>query len=88
MTSERKRCANRANARLSTGPKTAKGKARAAKNALRHGFSLSVLNDAVLAADVERLARYIAGAEADGEGMVLARRIAEAQTDLKRVREL
>jgi hypothetical protein len=38
VTSSRKRAANRRNAELSTGPKTASGKAVASKNALRHGL--------------------------------------------------
>ena len=41
MTSAHKLAANRANAQKSTGPKTVLGRARAAKNALRHGFSRS-----------------------------------------------
>lgn len=37
--SDRKLAANRANAQLSTGPKTAEGKAKSSANALRHGLS-------------------------------------------------
>ncbi len=37
--SERKRAANRANARRSTGPRTAAGKARVSLNALTHGMT-------------------------------------------------
>jgi len=42
LTSDRKIKANRANARMSTGPKTRHGRARSAKNAFRHGLSLAV----------------------------------------------
>jgi len=61
MISERKRAANCANARSSTGPRTAAGKTRAAKNALRHGLRSPVLSDPVLMAEVESLAKEIAG---------------------------
>jgi hypothetical protein len=86
MISARKINANRANARASTGPKTAEGRARAARNALRHGLSLSVHADPSLSEDVETLAREIAGTGANSEMQELARRIAEAQIDLRRVR--
>ena len=42
MTSARQIKTNHANARRSFGPKTAAGKARSAKNSLRHGLSSSV----------------------------------------------
>jgi hypothetical protein len=77
---------NRANARASTGPKTAHGRARSARNAHRHGLSLPVLADHTLSEEVEALAREIAGADATSEIQELARRFAEAQIDLRRVR--
>ncbi len=86
MTSDRKIKANRANARASTGPKTAQGRARAARNALRHGLSLPVYSDPALSEEVEALAREIAGTDANAEIQELARRVAEAQIDLRRVR--
>ena len=86
MTSERQRQANRANAQSSTGPKTAKGKKRSAVNARRHGLNVSVLHDPLLAKEVEALARRLAGPTASPEILFCARRVAEAQIDLQRVR--
>jgi hypothetical protein len=86
VTSTRKIEANRKNARASTGPKTAQGRARLARNALRHGLSLPVGSDPVLCEEVESLAGKIAGTEADVEIREFARRAAEAQIDLGRVR--
>jgi hypothetical protein len=82
LTSDRKIKANRANARASAGPKTAQGRARAARNAFRHGLSLPVSSDE----EVEALAREIAGTDANANIQELAHRVAEAQIDLRRVR--
>jgi hypothetical protein len=84
--STRKIEANRANARASTGPKTAQGRARTARNALRHALSVSVFSDSILSEELNALAREIAGPDADAEIQELARRIAEAEIDLRRVR--
>ena len=86
MTSDRKIKANRANARASTGPKTADGRARSARNALRHALSLPICSNPALSEEVETLAREIAGTGADAETQELARQVAEAQIDLRRVR--
>jgi hypothetical protein len=64
MTSARKTRSNRANARSSTGPKSAEGRTRSARNAVRYGLSLSVLSDPTLSQEVTALAREIAGANA------------------------
>ena len=86
MTSIRKIKANRANARASTGPTTAQGRARTARNALRHALSLPVSCDPVLSEAVDALARKITGPGADANIQELARRVAEAEIDLGRVR--
>ena len=86
MTSTRKIKANRANARASTGPTTAQGRARTARNALRHALSVSVFSDPILCEEVDALVREIAGPDADAEIQELARRVAEAEIDLRRVR--
>ena len=86
MTSTQKTRANRANARASTGPRTAEGRNRSARNARRHGLSLPVLADPVLSQDVTELTREIAGSNPSRELYALARRVAESQIDLRRVR--
>jgi hypothetical protein len=86
VTSARKVRANRVNARASTGPQTTRGRARAARNALRHALSLPVCSIPALSEEVEELAREIAGPGANAETQELARRVAEAQIDLRRVR--
>jgi hypothetical protein len=49
-------------------------------------LSLPVYSDPVLSEEVEALARGIVGTDADAETQELARHIAEAQIDLRRVR--
>jgi hypothetical protein len=75
-----------ADVRSSTGPKTAGGKSRSARNALKHGLSLPILSYRIFSEEVETLAREIGGANASLKIHELARRIAEAQIDLRRIR--
>jgi hypothetical protein len=81
-----KLAANRANARLSTGPRTADGKARSARNRTCHGLTGKTwwADPAVLAA-VERLGERIAG-NATGEEEEIAYQMAGAQITVMRAR--
>jgi hypothetical protein len=74
VTSDRRQCANVANAKSSTGPKTAAGKARSAQNAFRHGLNVPVRSDPLLAPEIEAMAHGISGPNADAETMEGARR--------------
>jgi hypothetical protein len=85
MISAAKLRANRANSLRSTGPKTAAGRAVSARNARRHGLRIPVLSDLILAAEVEVMAQAIAG---DPDLVDLARRIAEAEVEVLRVRRI
>jgi len=86
LTSDRKIKANRVNAQISTGPRTNHGRARSAKNAFRHGLSLPIQSDQAPCEEVQALARQIAGQHVSAHIEILARRVAEAQIDLRRVR--
>ncbi len=86
MISKRKFKANRRNAARSTGPGTREGKARASRNAYRHGLAVSVLKDPAISAEVERLARAIVVKRSAPYELLQARIIAEAEFDLLRVR--
>jgi hypothetical protein len=86
LTSERKRSANLANSRASTGPKSRLGRARSARNALRHGLNVPVELDATVFENVEALARELVKGSSNPENDDLARRVAEAQIELARVR--
>jgi hypothetical protein len=88
MTSARQRNANRANAKRSTGPRTEDGKAAARLNARRHGLAAPLRFEPCADEEIEQLARAIAGdagKQAESDLMALARRIAEAELDLRRV---
>ena len=86
MTTPRRLLANRENARASTGPRSVAGKARASFNARRHGLSVPICTDPVLAAEIEALIGNLAGAAASQQLLAQARRVAEAQTEVNRVR--
>jgi hypothetical protein len=85
MISARKLRANRDNSRRSTGPKTVAGRATAARNSRRHGLAIPIPSDPTLSAEVDALAQIIAGTNSP-ELVELARRIAEAEVDVVRVR--
>src|SRR5262249_22207936 len=86
VTSAARQQANRANALVSTGPRTSAGKAISARNARRHGLNLPALRDPALADEIAALGREIARPGAPARRFELACRIAAAQLDLLRVR--
>jgi hypothetical protein len=88
MTSDQKRTANRANAKKSTGPKSALGKRNAARNALSHGLAIPVGSLAALQNDIEKLAWIIARASGEQSITELSRQAAEAELELARIRKV
>jgi hypothetical protein len=87
MTSQAKIAANRRNARGSTGPRTAAGKMRVRRNALRHGLAALVANDPAVVAEVDRVAAAICDEHADPLEQEQALIVAEVEVTLKRVRK-
>src|SRR5262245_22066489 len=86
MTSQKKIEANRANSKKSTGPETKYGRARSSQNARRHGLSLSIFADVTYSTQIESMATEIVSPSKNGATIGLARRVAEAQIDLIRIR--
>ena len=86
VVNDRRLRANRANAARSTGPRTKAGKAATRLNALRHGLAASSHYEPGADQEIETLARAIAGAEEGSELLALARRVADAELRLRRVR--
>lgn len=78
--------ANRRNAKLSTGPRSQAGKAKTARNALRHALAVPIAAFPVLDATADDLAHFLAGPGASEERLGSARQVGEAQVDLIRVR--
>ena len=86
MTSATKIAANRRNSRRSSGPRTAYGKLRVSRNALRHGLAAATLRNPEIAVDVDRLATAIASEQGDPAQREQALIIAESELSLLRVR--
>jgi hypothetical protein len=86
MASPRSVAANRRNAKHSTGPRSREGKARARRNAYRHGLVAVAAWTDPLAPDQERLADEIAGPAPDACRWHFANMAAEAEFELRRVR--
>lgn len=85
MTSIRQIKANRANATRSTGPKTAGGKTRSSRNALRHGLARSDISDP---AEAENLAVAIAAGLRHPVTPDAAMALARSKLALLRIRSL
>lgn len=82
MSSPRQGEANRVNAERSTGPRTAQGKARVARNAVRHGLSIPLAAGDSPPGLLEALAKLLRPDDAFGRH---ARAAALAQAELMRV---
>jgi hypothetical protein len=88
MASEKQIAANRANAKKSTGPRTAAGKLKSSRNAFRHGLSGPLLPDPISSAQGDRVAGEVAGEQASEHQKAEAQGFARAQVELLRIRSI
>jgi hypothetical protein len=86
MATAKQIAANRANSRLSTGPKTEVGRLKSSRNALRHGLSGSLQMDGNALVKIEAMARVLADESTNEERRQAARELAESQLELSRIR--
>jgi hypothetical protein len=86
MSSERKKTANRRNSRKSTGPRTAAGRSKASRNALRHGLAAMTHRLPLSSGEIERLAKAICGDDDNPALIAPARVIAENEVVLRGIR--
>jgi len=85
MASEKQLRANRENAKRSLGPKTAAGRFRSSRNALRHGLSLPLTADPAASMKARQMAQMLVPESADDMQMMAAVEVAQAHTQLLRV---
>lgn len=85
MASEKQIAANRANAKRSTGPKTAAGKRRSSGNALRHGLSKPLPDDPLTTGTVSVIARALAVGDKNVKEAI---EFAKSELDLRRIRQV
>jgi len=88
MASERQIAANRANAKRSTGPRTAAGKQKSSRNAFRHGLSRLEPAGSSPAAELQVLADALADEQATPERLAAATEFACAQAQLARIQAI
>ena len=85
MASEKQLRANRENAMRSSGPKTAAGRLKSSRNALRHGLSLPLAADPAASMAARQLAQMLVPEGADDIQVMAAVEVAQAQAQLLRV---
>jgi hypothetical protein len=88
MATEKQLRANRENAKKSTGPKTAAGRARSSRNAFRHGLSLPLMLDSKAAAKADLIRQMLVSERTEAVQGLTAIEVAEAQLNLSRIRSV
>jgi len=88
LATEKQIAANRANAKRSTGPKTAAGKQKSSCNAYRHGLSGTVIWDSATLANIDSTARDCVGEAAAEDQLTFAADFFQTQIEVLRIRAI
>jgi hypothetical protein len=88
LATEKQIAANRANAKRSTGPKTAAGKLRSSRNSFRHGLSALAIWDQAASAKMDLIAGDLASRKAARDPLTSAADFAEAHMEILRIRAI
>lgn len=87
MTSNRRLVSSRENGKKSRGPQSALGRRKSSKNARRHGLAIPITQDLIFNPDIGTLSQKIAGDISDPSHLGLCQALAEAQSDIMRIRQ-
>jgi hypothetical protein len=87
MATAKQIAANRANARRSTGPRTALGKLKSSRNALRHGLSIPWQPNHAGSEEIDALVKALVEGDSREVKLLAAHDVALAQLELARVRK-
>jgi hypothetical protein len=85
MASEKQLRANRENAKRSSGPRTAFGRLKSSRNALRHGLSLPLTADPVASMKAHQMAQMLVPEGADDMQVMAAVEMAQAHAQSLRI---
>jgi hypothetical protein len=88
LATEKQIAANRANAKRSTGPKTAAGKLKSSRNAYTHGLSGPVIWDQATSEKIDSIASDLASGQAAQVSLTLAAEFTEAQMEVLRIQAI
>jgi hypothetical protein len=87
MASEKQTAANRANARRSTGPKTALGKLKSSRNAFRHGLSIPLQSNHAVSEEIHALVKALVEGDTSEVKLLAANNVALVELELARIRK-
>ena len=87
MATEKQIAANRANARRSTGPRTALGKLKSSRNAFRHGLSIPLQSNHAGSEEIHALVKALVEGDTNEVKLLAANSVALVQLELARIRK-